>query len=343
MKLLSPPGLAGIAILRVEATERDAVVAALHTAIGMPQFGAGQPAVRAELRLDGRVVDDVLVVCRSDDQLELHVHGSSAVLDQLDQCFGVSVAAPRTPAERLLEQALSVEQFALAAEQMQFEFAAELAAISSLPIATRRPAVTEALERSRVARALVEPHRVVLVGRQNAGKSSLFNHLLFRERALTGATPGLTRDAIAEVTTLTGYPYELVDTAGEGAANSTIDAAAIARGRSWRRGALLVLVVDGSIGPAPVDRQLAMSSSVVVASKADLAQVVWPADLPRDAEVSAQSGRSEAIRTSLGELLRKRRGLPLAGPVGGVAALDELQHQQLITLDADCSDAHSSA
>lgn len=344
MKLLSPPGLAGIAILRVEARERDDVVAALRTATGKtPQLGPGRPATRAELRLDGHVVDDVLVVCRCDDQLELHVHGSPAVLDQLDQHFGVSVATPVTPAERLLAEALSVEQFALAAEQLRFDFSEELALLKLLAVAERRTAVTEALERSRVARALVEPQRVVLVGRQNAGKSSLFNQLLFRERALTGATPGLTRDAIAEVTTLTGYPYELVDTAGEGVVGSAIDAAAIERSRSWRRGAMLLLVVDGSLGPDADDRQLAVSSSLVVASKLDLVQAAWPADVPRDAEVLAQTGLPEAIRTRLGELLQQRRGLPVSGPVGGFAALDELQLQLLITLEADCYDAHSSA
>jgi len=344
MRLLSPPGLAGIAILRVEASERDVVLAALQTAAGASvRVEMGRPAVRAELRLDERVVDDVLVVCRADGERELHAHGSAAVLDQLDKHFGVSVATADTPAARLAQQALSVEQFHLAAEQLRLDFAASVAAIEALPTPEREAAVARALARSRVALAMVAPQRVVLVGRQNAGKSSLFNQLLFRERALTGATPGLTRDAIAEVTTLGGYPYELVDTAGEGQALAAIDRAAIERGRSWRRGAMLALVVDGYVGPAAVDQQLLATSAVVIATKSDLVQAAWPADFPRDVQVSVQDGGSESLRLNLGQMLQARRGLPPAGVVGGFAALDSDQYQQLIDLEADCHDTYSSA
>ncbi len=359
MNLLSPPGLAGIAILGVAAAERELILAALATPAGKPcQLVAGQPPMRAVLRLGGQVVDDVLVVSRANQQLELHVHGAPAVLDQLDQRFGVVVVAPGCPAERLLREALSTAQFSLALEQLSFDFDGELAALRASP--DRSAGIAAARERSRVAQALVDPARVVLVGQQNAGKSSLFNQLLFRERALTGDTPGLTRDAVAEVTTLAGYPYELVDTAGEGPAASELDQLAIASGRSWRRGALVVLVIDGSIGPTGSDRALMAESSLVVRSKVDLPQTPWPADVACDLEVSTQAGTAEQVRTTLGSLLASYRRLPEArlpatglpetqagsatadpageqvGGVGGFAALDEVQRKQLFALDADC-------
>ncbi len=350
MQLLSPPGLAGIAILGVTGDERESVLAALETPSGKPiELLAGRPPMRAVLRLDGRVVDDVLLVARTGELLELHVHGAPAVLDQLDRRFGVVIAAASSPAERLLREALSTAQFALALEQLSFDFDRELAALRTSP--DRRAALAAACERSRVAQALVEPLRVVLVGQQNAGKSSLFNQLLFRERALTGATPGLTRDAIAEVTTLAGYPYELVDTAGEGVAASDLDQAAIDSGRSWRQGALLVLVVDGAIGPSGSDRALLAQSSLVVRSKSDLLQAPWPADVPCDTEVSTQTANAEQVRVTLGDLLARHRHLPPAVGdslvpasasehpvgVGGFAALNEVQREQLFALDADCS------
>ncbi|MFT4513294.1 MAG: small GTP-binding protein [Planctomycetota bacterium] len=381
MNLLSPPGLAGIAILGVAAAERESVLAALETPAGKPcRLVAGQPPMRAVLRLDGQVVDDVLLVSRAGDHLELHVHGAPIVLDQLDQHFGVVVVAASSPAERLLREALSAAQFWLALEQLSFDFDDELAALRALPDC--RAGVAAARERSRVAQALVDPLRVVLVGQQNAGKSSLFNQLLFRERALTGDTPGLTRDAIAEVTTLAGYPYELVDTAGEGPAASELDQAAIESGRSWRRGALVVLVIDGSVAPTVSDRSLLAESSLVVRSKADLPQAPWPLDVACDLEVSMQTGTAEQVRTTLGSLLASQRRLPISGlpeprlpesrllgvrqteirapdpqaepsisdavgesmgGVGGFAALDEVQRSQLFALDADCqADAPSA-
>ena len=358
MQLLSAPGLAGIAILEVQPSERIAVLAALESPSGKPcRVIAGQAPMRALLRLDGHVVDDVLVVARSQERLELHVHGAPAVLEQLDQHFGVAVLGARSPAELLLREALCPEQFALAVEQLQFDFVVELDALRLLPVVDRVRELRAARERSRVAQAFVEPVRVVLIGQQNAGKSSLFNRLLFRERALTGATPGLTRDAIAEVTTLSGYPYELVDTAGEGQAESTLDAAAIENGRAWRSGALLVLVVDGSLGPQGSDRQLAAISDLVVSSKSDLGQAAWPVGMACDAEISAHHHSAETARSVLGDLLAKHRGLPVSdsqpaaavgvghtfGRVGGFAALNEVERQQLIALDADCSEGPSSA
>ena len=374
MNLLSPPGLAGIAILGVAPAERDAVLAALQTPSGKPcRLRSGQPPMRAVLQFDGQVVDDVLLVARADDQLELHVHGSPAVLDQLDQRFGVVVAPAGNPAEQLLRESLSTAQFALALEQLGHDFGAELDALRTMVQGPERTAaITAAQERTRVAQALVEPARVVLIGQQNAGKSSLFNQLLFRERALTGDTPGLTRDAVAEVTTMAGYPYELVDTAGEGPVESELDQLAIERGRSWRQGALLVLVLDGSLVPTSSDRSLLAVSSLVVRSKSDLPPAVWPADLGCDLEVSTQVGSAEQVRAALGSLLASKRRLPDAqfpdaatpvrdqasapgglaggnrgiGPVGGVGgfvALNELQRNQLFALDADCPEDDPSA
>jgi GTP-binding protein len=59
------------------------------------------------------------------------------------------------------------------------------------------------------------PLHFAIVGRPNAGKSTLMNHLLGAERVITGPEPGLTRDSIAEdFTGPDGRPYRLVDTAG---------------------------------------------------------------------------------------------------------------------------------
>ena len=55
---------------------------------------------------------------------------------------------------------------------------------------------------------------LAIVGRPNVGKSSLFNRLVERDRAIVTATPGTTRDLVSETVAIGGIPVRLVDTAG---------------------------------------------------------------------------------------------------------------------------------
>src|SRR5918993_4206133 len=91
---------------------------------------------------------------------------------------------------------------------------------------------------------------VVLVGRPNVGKSTLFNRLTRSRRAIVTPIPGTTRDVIAKRVEWQGAEFELTDTGGMfGASEDPLHALVLDRGR--RAGAsadLLVLVVDGREG-----------------------------------------------------------------------------------------------
>jgi small GTP-binding protein len=322
MRLLTPPGVAGIAVVQVQACERERLAPCLRRPGGGPVATTpGLPPRRAWLQLDGQVVDDVLLVDRGARGLELHLHGSRAVLAALERHFVFEAPVHESPADRLLRLAMSDSQLELAIEQLQYDFDGFCRGLVTMSPAVRARELESARQRTRVALAQAYPARLVLVGLQNAGKSSLFNRLLFCERAITGPMPGLTRDPIAEVTVLDGYPYELCDTAGEGPAASPADAAAIESGRRLRAGALELLVIDGSVGPTPVDRQLARHAALVVASKADLVPAPWPGDLPCHLQVSCAAQDGLLLRSRIGAALRCHRRLPPAGRVGGVAAL----------------------
>ena len=84
---------------------------------------------------------------------------------------------------------------------------------------------------------------LAIVGRPNVGKSSLFNRLVERERAIVTATPGTTRDLVTETVALGGIPIKLVDTAG--IRHSTDEAESIGIRKSYEAlsEADLVLVV----------------------------------------------------------------------------------------------------
>jgi GTP-binding protein len=100
---------------------------------------------------------------------------------------------------------------------------------------------------------------VVLVGRPNVGKSTLFNRLTGTRRAIVTAIPGTTRDVIAHRAEWRGATFEVVDTGGMfGASQDPLHALVLERGRRAIADAdLLVLVVDGREGVVPGDEQIA--------------------------------------------------------------------------------------
>lgn len=81
----------------------------------------------------------------------------------------------------------------------------------------------------------------VIAGRPNAGKSSLFNALLGRERAIVTDVPGTTRDAVEAVVSLDGYPFRLVDTAGIRESSDRMESLGIEVARGYLEQADLVL------------------------------------------------------------------------------------------------------
>ncbi len=146
----------------------------------------------------------------------------------------------------------------------------------------------------------------VISGLPNAGKSSLLNALLGRDRAIVSAIPGTTRDSIEESFDVDGIPVRLVDTAGLRAeASDAIEAEGVARSEALIRDADLHLrVVDASV-PLPADEARAIAAlppdrTIVVLNKADLARGIEnvPFSIPQ-VSLSAKTG------ANLGELTRR--------------------------------------
>lgn len=167
-------------------------------------------------------------------------------------------------------------------------------------------------------RALRQGATLAIVGQPNAGKSSLFNALLERDRAIVTATPGTTRDVIAERVLIAGVPVELMDTAGMRQATNEIEALGIKRSReTLAEAAIVLLVIDASQSVGEIDEALLaeMADRVVLVTlnKADLAS---PEALEQMTETLRETGRREAVvatsaRTGAGiaELRRAIQGL----------------------------------
>ena len=116
---------------------------------------------------------------------------------------------------------------------------------------------------------------LAIVGRPNVGKSSLFNRLVERERAIVTATPGTTRDLVSETVAIGGIPVKLVDTAGIRDALDEAESIGIRKSKEALADADLVLVVvDASQGETAEDAELLRQAEgravVVVENKSDL-------------------------------------------------------------------------
>jgi tRNA modification GTPase len=158
------------------------------------------------------------------------------------------------------------------------------------------------LETSRSRRPLREGWRLALVGPANTGKSSLFNALLERERALVSPHPGTTRDVLEEAIQVGGYPLVLLDVAGVRAPADPVEALGVARGLEAARGADGALFVyDRSRGwgedEEAVLRALGTQPLLAVANKRDLPPA--QAQRPGALAVSALTGEG------LEELVRR--------------------------------------
>lgn len=130
--------------------------------------------------------------------------------------------------------------------------------------------------------------RVVLAGRTNAGKSSLFNALLKEDRAIVSDVHGTTRDWLEAWADFAGIPVRIFDTAGLRDTGDEIEAEGVERSRSLAAGADIVLyVVDGTEGIRDDDRRFFKEAAgggppsiplILVWNKADKAEALDPDD-----------------------------------------------------------------
>src|SRR5271156_4640253 len=117
---------------------------------------------------------------------------------------------------------------------------------------------------------------LAIVGRPNAGKSSLFNRLVERDRAIVTATPGTTRDLVTEHVSLEGIPVELIDTAGLRKSTDEAESIGIAKSREAMAEADIVLLVLDATTPIHEEDEAAIAALttrpfLIVINKNDLA------------------------------------------------------------------------
>ena len=153
-------------------------------------------------------------------------------------------------------------------------------------IETLKAATRQLLDSFRLGNAVKQGVSVAIVGKPNAGKSTLLNALLNENRAIVSDIPGTTRDTIEECIQLDGLLFRFIDTAGIRAdTDDSIEAAGIARSREKIRSAdWVIYLFDGREDLTEVmdwktEAELAGLNFLLVANKSDLTSGELPADI----------------------------------------------------------------
>jgi tRNA modification GTPase len=195
----------------------------------------------------------------------------------------------------------------------------------------RAMAETEALaETYRRGRATISGLSAVILGRPNAGKSTLLNRLVGSDRAIVTPIPGTTRDIVRETIEIGGLPVTIADTAGLRTSGDVVEEIGVGRAREAAASADIILyLVDANVGLTPEDELAKYPDAILIYTKTDLA----PA--PQSAlgiSVTAERGIDELL-SRLDSIVRDE----FAASEGSL--VNERQRQAVL----GCSEALSTA
>ncbi len=135
-------------------------------------------------------------------------------------------------------------------------------------------------------RLIREGIRTVILGRPNAGKSSLLNAFLGEERAIVTQVPGTTRDILQETVSFRGITLHMVDTAGIRRTEDVVEQIGVDKARQYAEKADLILfVIDGSELPDEREREIISliehKQVIAIINKSDLPVIVSDEEIKR--------------------------------------------------------------
>lgn len=227
-----------------------------------------------------------------------------AAFDQLEGTLTRAIAAADAPLFDLIARLEASVDFP---DEGYHFVTPEQAAAEATAIAE---SVAALIARGRQGRLIREGAQVVLAGRPNTGKSSLFNALAGAERAIVTDVPGTTRDLVTDVVDIDGMAVTLVDTAGLRETGDIVELEGVGRARRAAGAAdCVVVVLDASDGLHESEHALLAATRgrarVIAINKSDLAPAIEALDgVEAAVSVSARTGAGlTELRTAISNAL----------------------------------------
>ena len=190
---------------------------------------------------------------------------------------------------------------------------------------------------------------LAIVGRPNVGKSSIFNRLVERDRAIVTATPGTTRDLVTERISLDGIPVELVDTAGLRETGEEVEQLGVARSREALADAALVLVVLDATQPLNDEERRLLAAiegrpAIVAVNKSDLVDDGGSTGPIGEVEAGAPALCTSALTgDGIADLRNRIVVLATGGAASEPGMLTSLRHHQAVSTALEALGAAAKA
>ena len=206
----------------------------------------------------------------------IQAQNDAAALASVNQIHGSLSREIREIRGEILEETAYIEAALDDPEHISLEgYSARLKPI----LATIQYRVRHLIDTADEGRRIVDGIRTVILGRPNAGKSSLLNTLLGEERAIVTNIPGTTRDTLEETINMGGFSLRLVDTAGIRSTEDAVEKIGVERARKQAEQAdLIIYIVDSSEQLDENDREiigmLTGKRALVLMNKIDLKSVL---------------------------------------------------------------------
>jgi tRNA modification GTPase len=200
-----------------------------------------------------------------------------------------------------------------------------------------------------IERIFQEGVTVVIAGRPNSGKSSLFNALLKEDRSIVTEVPGTTRDWIEAYVSVEGIPIRLIDTAGLRESADSVEKIGVERSRELLKEAELVLyLIDGAQGVTKEDTAFCAEYSaaenaqsqkplLLLWNKADIAPLPQRFEFADNKTVSVSAKTGEGITelfTAIASAIQKQADCPQLREMPNIAVGTERQKK---LVDTACS------
>ncbi|MGL6072643.1 MAG: GTPase [Fimbriiglobus sp.] len=277
--LLTPAGTSAIAVLQLSGKACWEYLRSEFRPAGKPLPEDPVVGLTRFGQLGEGAGDEVVLVVHSAERVEIHCHGGPAVVQMLSSHFDAAGAKPASwkDADSLTAPGKDQRALAFLAHAPTLRNAAHLLAqyhgaynraVSSLKL----PEDVNKLDRLHALADfglhLVTPWKVVIVGRPNAGKSSLMNALAGFQRSVVTPIAGTTRDLVTLDLAFSGTAIEFTDTAGLRETIDPLEAEGVRRAQAAMKQADLVVRVVDATDPEVLE---ASAKELVVWNKTDLA------------------------------------------------------------------------